>query len=373
MTKKERIRLLIGVGVMAVIFIAVAAIGWTQDEYLITYYYGFDGKYETQTVKKGYQKKPLEPGRYGHVFDGWYYIDKQGNEVLFDFESERVTRNLDLTAHWKPFETEILFILPDGHGECEVESMMVAYGSEYTLPEAERKGYYFVGWEFLTGVFITDGVWNNPKATVALYARWSEFKPGQTYFLGEYEQNRPIYDKGELIGWEAEPLEWIPIEEEDGKYLMVTKYIIDAKALDSEKVYKSWADCELREWLNGEFINKAFSEEERAMLCGYYDEKLGTTDKVFLLSRQEVRSIIGSDRFGSGTKYAKLMGCENPSSVSIISHNGETYYCYGWTLRSFENYRNYYICGGSEGTQRAHQIYGMRPAIWVDASKLGGR
>lgn len=62
MTKKERIRLLIGIGVMVVIFVAIASIGWTQDECLITYYYGFDGKYEMHTVKKGYQRKPLEPG-----------------------------------------------------------------------------------------------------------------------------------------------------------------------------------------------------------------------------------------------------------------------------------------------------------------------
>ena len=31
MTKKERIRLLIGIGVMAVIFVAVASIGWTAE------------------------------------------------------------------------------------------------------------------------------------------------------------------------------------------------------------------------------------------------------------------------------------------------------------------------------------------------------
>ena len=76
MTKKERIRLLTGVAVMALLFGAVASIGWTQDEFLITYYYGYDGKYEMHTVKKGYQKKPLEPGRYGHVFDGWYYNEE---------------------------------------------------------------------------------------------------------------------------------------------------------------------------------------------------------------------------------------------------------------------------------------------------------
>jgi uncharacterized repeat protein (TIGR02543 family) len=373
MTKKERIRLLIGVAFMAVIFFAVASIGWTKAEFIVVYNYGFDGKVETNIVKKGYVKEPPSTGRYGYTFDGWYYLDKQGNEILFDFETEPVTRDLDLTAHWKPFETEMLFVLPMGYGECEVESMTVPYGSEFTLPKAERKGYYFVGWEIFDGFFLTDGVWTYPDDEFKLYARWSKFRPGQTYFLGEYEQNLPIYENGKLIGWEKEPIEWIPIDQKDGKYLMVTKYVIDAKALDSERKYKSWADCDLREWLNGEFIDKVFSEEEKAMLCGYYDEKLGTTDKVFLLSRKETQLLYGTDIFGFGTKYAKLMGCENPNAVSETGWGGVTYTGYGWTLRSFEHNMNYHSFGGAQGSMKAHQIYGLRPAIWVDAEKLNGR
>lgn len=373
MTKKERIRLLIGVAFMAVIFFAVASIGWTKAEFTVVYNYGFGGKIETNIVKKGFVKEPPSTGRYGYTFDGWYYLDKQGNEILFDFETEPVTRDLDLTAHWKPFETEFIFVLPQGYGECEVESMTVPYGSEFTLPKAERKGYYFVGWEIFDGFFLNDGVWTYPDDEFKLCARWSKFRPGQTYFLGEYEQNLPIYENGKLIGWEKEPIEWVPIDKKDGKYLMVTKYVIDAKPLDSERKYKSWADCDLREWLNGEFIDKVFSEEEKAMLCGYYDEKLGTTDKVFLLSKKETQLLYGTDIFGFGTEYAKLMGCENPNAVGERGWNGVTYTCYGWTLRLFENNKNWKACGGAEGTMKAHEIYGLRPAIWVDAEKLNGR
>ena len=172
---KDRIRILLGIIALLLGFIAVAAIGWTKDEFTITYYYGFDEKYETAVVKKGYVKKPLTPGRYGHVFDGWYYTDKQGNEIPFDFESDRVTTDLKLTAHWKPMQTELLLILPDGLGECEFESIMLTYESEYTLPEAEREGYYFAGWQILTGFMLTDGIWTHPKDTVAVYAQWSKF------------------------------------------------------------------------------------------------------------------------------------------------------------------------------------------------------
>lgn len=369
MTKKERKRLLIGVGVMAVIFIAVASIGWMQDEYLITYYYGFDGKYETQTVKKGYQKKPLEPGRYGHVFDGWYYLDKQGNEVLFDFETERVTRNLELTAHWKPFETELILALPDGYGECEVDSITVAYGSEFTLPEATREGYYFAGWETPGHSIMSGGVWDYPTATYRIRARWSKFAPGKTYFLGEYEQN--INPDGK-----KEPIEWIPIDKKDGKYLLVSKYALDVGCLgrkDGKGGYVHWADCVLREWLNGEFYDQAFSESEKAMICDSYDASLGTTDRVFLPSLEEARLLIGMDAFGAATVYSNQAGLRYVSGWAELKIDGKVIEFAVWLTRSFRNNKNWACSGGAEVSYYALVKAGIRPSIWVDASKLGGR
>lgn len=361
---------MIGFVALILAFIAVAAIGWTKDEFTITYYYGFDGKYETATVKKGYVKEPLAPGRYGHIFDGWYYTDKQGNEILFDFESDRVTTNLELTAHWKPMETELLLILPDGHGECEFESIMLPYESEYTLPEATREGCYFVGWRIITGFMLTDGVWTYPIDTLSVYARWSKFRPGTTYFIGEYYQNSMSYDDKEQIVWEKEPIEWIPIDKKDGKYLLVSKYIIDAKSYDSDVNGRVWEKCDLREWLNGEFLNSAFSEEERNMICDFYDENLGTTDKVFLPSEQEVRLLYGPEECGSGTLYANEMGFDKTSAVAELFWQGIGNRYYQWILRPEGDGTLPTYCGGSFGITSPRLIVGIRPAIWVDADKL---
>ena len=369
MTKKERIRILIGVGVMVVIFVAIASIGWTQDECLITYYYGFDGKYETHTVKKGYQRKPLEPGRYGHVFDGWYYTDKQGNEVLFDFETERVTRDLELTAHWVPFETELILALPDGHGECEVDSIMLPYGSEFQLPEAEREGYYFAGWQYYSGMIISSGVWDYPEDICRVYARWSKFKPGTAYFLGEYEQN--INPDGK-----KEPIEWVPIDKKDGKYLLVSKYTLDVRSLgraDGRGGYVRWADCTLRTWLNGEFYDEAFTDAEKEMICDFYDAELGTTDRVFLPSLDEARLLVGIDQFGVGTIYANQAGLYYVQGWSERKVDGRTVQCAHWLTRSFRSNRNWTASAGTETTVTAKEKVGIRPAIWVNAAKLTGR
>ncbi len=361
MNKKERIRLAVGSAIMIIFLLAVASIGWTKEEFNVTYFYGFDGKYEVVRVKKGYID-PILPGRYGHVFDGWYYTDKTGAEYLFDPETERVTCDLELTAHWLPFETE--FNLIEGEGECEFDSVFVPYGAEYTLPEAHRDGWYFAGWEgcgLLSSFMYTSGVWNLPVDVFSVRARYTKFKPGTTYFLGRYEQDNVDYTPPERI-------EWIPIDKKDGKYLLVSKYSLDAMHMDDEPGrFKKWADCSLRKWLNEEFYMTAFTEEERAMICPFTDAELGTTDNVFLLSLDEGRLLVGFDELGAGTKYALKRGLEKDANA----YRGE--YALWWT-RSVNSERNWCTDGGGGGGGNGpYALQGVRPAIWVDAEKLGQR
>ena len=365
MSKKERIRLLIGVIVMILLFCAIASIGWTQDEFIITYYYGFDGKYETDTVKKGFQRNPLEPGRFGYLFDGWYYLDREGNEVLFDFESERVTSNLELTAHWKPAETEMRLyyhVYEDYVFEetVHLDPVIVKYGEEYDLPTVDLDGLYFVGWQSLYGRKIyASGVWTLPVAEMPLEGRFSKFKPGTTYYLGKYEQ-----DNYEQNG--KEKIEWIPIDKKDGKYLLVSKYSLDAKSLhqaDKGFPYISWAECDLREWLNTEFYDTVFTDDEKLLIQDSYDAELGTTDKVFLLSLEEKKLLIGFDEYGAGTQYALAAG------LDATSHMADGYS--RWLTRSCDDGKNWGTSGGSSQISISPvEILGLRPAIWIDAEKL---
>lgn len=373
MTKKERIRLLTGVAVMALLFGAVASIGWTQDEFLITYYYGYDGKYEMHTVKKGYQKDPLEPGRYGYLFDGWYYTDKQGNELPFDFESERVVTDIELTAHWRPYETEVHFN-PNG-GECEVESLTAAYGVEFTMPKAERDGYYFVGWTASTLISPETFIWRTiPEGDVRIGFRacWSKFEPGTSYFIGEYEQNSMSYDDKEKVEWSKEPIEWIPVDKKDGKYLLISKYTLDVGCLgrsDGRPGYVPWADCELRKWLNGEFYEEVFSEAEKDMICDFRDDSLGTTDRVSLPSIEEARLLYDMDTYGIGTLYALENGLDEVTGWCEFKVDGEYKRYYEFHTRSFKGGKNWAMTSALHSTG-ARVKAGIRPAIWVDANKL---
>ena len=56
---------------------------------------------EMQSIDSGQTvEKPTDPAREGYVFEGWYYTDREGNEVPWDFE-EPVYENMTLKARWK--------------------------------------------------------------------------------------------------------------------------------------------------------------------------------------------------------------------------------------------------------------------------------
>ena len=92
-----------------------------------------------------------------------------------------------------------------------------------------------------------------------------------------------------------EDIEWIVIENEQGKLLLVSKYRLDCKPYNLEEESAVWETSYLRKWLNSVFYNIAFSEEEKTkiplVLLSNSTEDYGpsndTHDKVFALSYEE--------------------------------------------------------------------------------------
>ena len=62
--------------------------------------------------------------------------------------------------------------------------------------------------------------------------------------------------------YHGEGIEWQVLDVKDDKVLLITKYGIDSKLYDEEYGEANWEKCSLRNWLNGEFLNKAFNKEE---------------------------------------------------------------------------------------------------------------
>ena len=65
----------------------------------------------------------------------------------------------------------------------------------------------------------------------------------------------------------AEPIEWIVLETDGKSAKLLSRYGLATKAYDEHCFWPvTWENCTLRAWLNNEFLNTAFTEEEQQRL-----------------------------------------------------------------------------------------------------------
>jgi hypothetical protein len=137
----------------------------------------------------------------------------------------------------------------------------------------------------------------------------------------------------------------------------------------------TWETCSLRSWLNGSFLNAAFtSEEQKAILTTEVDNSRSqgnsrwstnggknTEDMVFILSYAEAGKYFSSDngRICKPTAYAKEQG-----AYTLDSWN-----CWWW-LRSpgFHQYDAANVNrDGSFGNSHVNYDHdAVRPAFWIN-------
>ena len=191
-----------------------------------------------------------------------------------------------------------------------------------------------------------------------------EARVGDTVTYGTYEQDGD-YDNGK------EAIEWIVLDKQDGKLLLVSRYALEGTSYHYEDEPVTWEKCSLRKWLNTRFIKEAFTQKEIKHIPTMrvsadknseyeYDTDPGndTEDQVFLLSITEVEKYFKTydERRCKPTEYARIMG------AGIY----EGYCC--WWLRSHKD-RDYNLGVPEDGSFRSLSIdfvYAVRPALWVD-------
>ena len=110
---------------------------------------------------------------------------------------------------------------------------------------------------------------------------------GDRVLFGQYEQDG-IEDNGK------EPITWIVIGTDNGKYYLLSEYLLDRAKFDSSPNIYRWKDCSLREWLNKEFYDQTFSREEKEKIQNVITSD-ATKDNVFLLSAEEARGFFTND------------------------------------------------------------------------------
>ena len=109
-------------------------------------------------------------------------------------------------------------------------------------------------------------------------------------YFGSYEQDHKAENGKEL-------LEWIVLEREGDKALLLSRYGLEMLPYNTTDEAVTWETCSLRKWLNEEFLNTAFSKEEQKRIqltkvknkdndYNFFPVKGGrsTEDAVFLMS-----------------------------------------------------------------------------------------
>lgn len=211
---------------------------------------------------------------------------------------------------------------------------------------------------------------SDSKAVVAKMKQLKNVYVGDYVNFGAYEQ-----DNNTLNG--KEDIEWLVLGKQDNKLLIISKYALDAKPYNKNADWDRnvWETCPLRSWLNTEFINIAFSEEEKSLIPiitvpGESNPPNSTTpenateDQVFLLSIDEINKYFSSNSATQckPTDYAIANG------VRVNTNNGN---CWYW-LRSSGVALGYTACINYDGSiqisgyDNSLDYITVRPALFID-------
>ena len=216
----------------------------------------------------------------------------------------------------------------------------------------------------------------------------SNVKVGNYVTFGSYEQDNNLKNG-------QEPIEWLVLDVQDGKALLLSRYALDCQAYDDYSIYVTWKTSPLRAWLNKDFMSKAFtSQEQQAILTttvdnsksqcySGWDSKGGnnTQDKVFLLSYAEANKYLNvryydSDDWERNSNNIKARTSPTAYVEDQMVYTDNNYVtsegapACEWWLRSpgfSQDYAAFVDIGGTLSSWFSHcASIAIRPAMWIN-------
>ena len=200
---------------------------------------------------------------------------------------------------------------------------------------------------------------------------FSAVKVGDYVKFGSYPQNN-----GDI----KEPIEWLVLEVNGKKALLISRYGIDCKKYHYEFEFITWENCDLRKWLNGEFFRNAFTvaEQKKIAVTNLANDNNAvwgtfggnsTEDRVFCLSFAETMSLFKDNvaRKCVPTPYAVGKGAWQSRDDFVNDRD-----CCFWWLRSpgdsqpnasmvcacgSPSFNGYFVC---------YDTVAVRPAVWMN-------
>ena len=197
---------------------------------------------------------------------------------------------------------------------------------------------------------------------------------GDEIQFGVYEQDD--------INTGYDDIDWIILDKKEDKALLISKQVLECIPFHEEEIEISWENCTLRKWLNADFLNEAFTYNERKIINTTVvsadanpedvygiDPGNATLDEIFLLSTNEVEKYFGNE---ASTRCAMPTKCVKKQ----FSSGSYDAYCNWWlrTPGSVSRYRaasitsngNISFYGTNVDESGLYERIGVRPALWIN-------
>lgn len=243
-------------------------------------------------------------------------------------------------------------------------------------------------------------------AAAALAEDAAGVQVGDYLVFGSFDQDGNRHDG-------SEPIEWRVLDVKEGKAMIISRYGLTVRQYDSEVPFPTWERSNVRAWLNGTFLNTAFTAEEQACIDvthvvtpdnskwveyrketnrKYEEVSDGSEvdDKLFLLSTEEVLQLCGLNTVSEQKNNAEARELMKAVATKRAEYEGAFVYrgglddyklngegCCWWMLRSPGHLGNHLAYVGSSGNLNSfhytdvHRLdVCIRPVCWVDLAAL---
>lgn len=224
----------------------------------------------------------------------------------------------------------------------------------------------------------------NPATTEMTAIKKAEF--GDVVTFGMYEQDNN-FDNG------AEAIEWYVINKNDSEVVLLSKDCIDAKIFNKGYNPVTWADSDVRKWLNDDFYKTAFNATEKGKIVAtpLADEgnplhfssmrSEDTNDKVYLLSFTEARNYFNYQpaniRHNLYSTEFDTIACAKPTAYALANGiytgtklDSDSPYCWWWFRTAGNgNDRAMFVDElgqmDMDGRFNTNNAFGVRPVITI--------
>lgn len=192
---------------------------------------------------------------------------------------------------------------------------------------------------------------------------------GKSLFLGKMD-----LDNEKENG--LENIEWIVLDINGGKALLISKYVLFLKPFNNKPVQITWEKSPLRKYLNEDFIMNSFTDDERNMIMQTtvlaewnqsnanrekYNPGKNTIDRIFIPSYKEIV------KYFNGVVESSVLDIAYSETVETSTYNGASVF---WVLR------NPGLLPGCMSCVIGHKIQcdgltinfantGVRPCMWI--------